>query len=153
MDFQQKYLKYKNKYLGLKYKVDILNELKLSNNFNETRKQLGGVESFYDLTGKRLYCYSDEEGGNPFRLQEDIGDKDSIGIFAQLNSDFILNDGLIVGFKKPDVALSFLGDLLDNNKYSIRLLQSFIKLKHENPDKVILIGGNRDFNKIRLIKY
>ena len=52
MDFQQKYLKYKGKYLALKDKADILNELKLTNNFNQTRKQLGGVESFYDLIGK-----------------------------------------------------------------------------------------------------
>jgi hypothetical protein len=150
MDFQKKYLKYKGKYLALKNKADLISELRLTNNFNQTRKQLGGVESFYDLTGKRLYCYSDEEGGNPFKLQKEIGDTDSKHIFAQLDSDFVFNDGLIVEFKKPDVALTFLGDLLDNSKYSIRLLQSFIRLKQINPNSVILIGGNRDFNKIRM---
>jgi len=150
MDFQKKYLKYKGKYLDIKNKADIISELKLVNNFNQTRKQLGGVESFYDLTGKRLYCYSDEEGGNPFSLKKELGDSDSKGIFAQLDSDFVFKDGLIVGLKKSDVAISFLGDLLDNSKYSIRLLQSFIKLKNENSNRVILIGGNRDFNKIRM---
>ena len=53
MDFKGKYLKYKLKYTQLK---------KIQNSYSQS----GGVESIYDLTGKRFYCYSDEEGGNPF---------------------------------------------------------------------------------------
>jgi hypothetical protein len=133
MDFKGKYLKYKLKYTQLK---------KIQNSYSQS----GGVESIYDLTGKRLYCYSDEEGGNPFILS----DGDEKGIFAQLDADFIFDNGLISGFKKPDTALAFLGDLLDNSRFSIRLLEKYIRLKTENPARVILIGGNRDFNKIRM---
>jgi hypothetical protein len=111
--------------------------------------QHGGAESVYDLTGKRLYCYSDEEGGNPFRLSDPL-DHDDKGIFARLNADFVFDNGLIVGLRQADVALAFLGDLLDNSRYSIRLLEKYIRLKHENPNRVILIGGNRDFNKSRM---
>jgi len=135
MDFKQKYLKYKLKYIDLKK--------------NQFRIQSGGAESIYDLSGKRLYCYSDEEGGNPFRL-DDPYDTDSKGLFAQLSADFVFDNGLIVGLKQEDVALAFLGDLLDNSKYSIRLLEKYIRLKRSNPSRVILIGGNRDFNKIRM---
>jgi len=133
MDFKGKYLKYKLKYTQLK---------KIQNSYSQS----GGVESIYDLTGKRLYCYSDEEGGNPFILR----DADEKGIFAQLDSDFIFDNGLISGFKNGETALAFLGDLLDNSRFSIRLLEKYIRLKTENPARVILIGGNRDFNKIRM---
>jgi hypothetical protein len=69
---------------------------------------------------------------------------------------FEMDKGLITDIKKlpPDynsqAAFAFLGDLLDNNPFSIRLMESMINLKKKNPNRVILLGGNRDFNKLRM---
>ena len=50
MNHYDKYLKYKDKYINLK-------------------NQIGGLsKTFYDLTGKTLYCFSDIEGSNPFKM-------------------------------------------------------------------------------------
>ena len=105
----------------------------------------------YDLTGKELFCFSDEEGGNPFRFpSEQVSTGDDLGIPEDLESKFTLAEGMITGIKDSNVALGFLGDLVDNEAYSIRVLQHIIKVKEANPDRVILIGGNRDFNKLRM---
>uniref|UniRef100_A0A6C0K1D3 Calcineurin-like phosphoesterase domain-containing protein n=1 Tax=viral metagenome TaxID=1070528 RepID=A0A6C0K1D3_9ZZZZ len=97
-----------------------------------------------DYNFTELFCWSDEEGGNPFR------DWDKNAISDLLHSKFEFSaDGLLIGLK-GDVAIGFLGDLLDNEAYSIRVLQAMIRLKDTYPDRVLLIGGNRDFNKIRM---
>jgi len=129
MSFYEKYLKYKEKYLQLK-------------------AQIGGAECCYNLTGKNVYFFSDEESGAPFRF--DGAQPNSKGVDSQLNRDFVFEDGLIADFKNDHVALAFLGDLLDNGEYSIRALEKYIELKNRYPTRVILIGGNRDFNKIRM---
>jgi hypothetical protein len=126
MTHYDKYLKYKNKYIKLK-------------------NQIGGTsKTYYDLSGKSLYCFSDIEGGNPFKLS------DNNSINNELKENFIFENGLIVNFNKSNTALAFLGDLLDNQIYSMRLLKSFNNLKDKYNDRVILVGGNRDFNKIRM---
>jgi hypothetical protein len=134
MSYQQKYLKYKEKYLNLKNQLN----------------QIGGANTFYDLTGKNVYFYSDEESGAPFIFNTVYPASKEKGVDTQLNGDFVFSNGLITGFKNDATVIGFLGDLLDNGKYSIRSLEAYINLKNAHPERVILIGGNRDFNKIRM---
>ena len=72
MDFKDKYLKYKVKYISLKKDImtqgDSIKQMGYLLKKQNFKNQIGGVESYYDLTGKKLYCFSDEEGGNPFKL-------------------------------------------------------------------------------------
>jgi hypothetical protein len=96
----------------------------------------------YEFT--ELFCWSDEEGGNPFR---EWGEG-TVPTLLQEKFEFSA-DGLLTGLK-GDVAIGFLGDLLDNESHSIRVLQSMIRVKEAHPANVLLIGGNRDFNKIRM---
>jgi len=96
----------------------------------------------YEFT--ELFCWSDEEGGNPFR---EWGEG-KVPTLLQEKFEFSA-DGLLTGLK-GDVAIGFLGDLLDNESHSIRVLQAMIRLKNAYPANVLLIGGNRDFNKIRM---
>ena len=136
MTHYDKYLKYKNKYISLKNQRE-----SLKNQRESLKNQLGGSSNrtYYDLTGKTLYCFSDIEGGNPFKMCND-----------ELKENFIFENGLIVDLKKSNTGLAFLGDLLDNQIYSMRLLKIFNNLKEKYSDRVILLGGNRDFNKIRM---
>ena len=143
MTHYDKYLKYKNKYISLKNQRESLKNQKesLKNQRESLKNQLGGSSNrtYYDLTGKTLYCFSDIEGGNPFKMCND-----------ELKENFIFENGLIVDLKKSNTGLAFLGDLLDNQIYSMRLLKIFNNLKEKYSDRVILLGGNRDFNKIRM---
>ena len=86
-----------------------------------------------------IYAFSDEEGGAPF------GD----GIHPELKSAFQVEDGLIDGLSFGS-NLIFLGDVQDNSQHNIRIMLNMLKLKTESVDKVILIGGNRDYNKVRM---
>lgn len=106
-----------------------------------------GLYSLYQ--NERCYVFSDEEGYSPFgydthidRFGNDLQFKD-VGM-VENNQRKIISD---IG---SNVKLVFLGDLVDNGKNSIRLLQSMTQLKARYPDRVILIGGNRDYNKIRM---
>jgi hypothetical protein len=58
--------------------------------------------------------------------------------------------GIITDIKNPNVALAYTGDLFDQRPHSLRLLKAMIHLKDTYTDRVIIIGGNRDFNKLRL---
>lgn len=103
-------------------------------------KQNNGV---YDLRGKQLVVFSDEEGGNPFwkdRRKDSQGSNDPIGLVCE--------DGLVTDVR-AGTGLAFLGDVQDNAAYSIRLMQRFLDMKLRKPDTVILIAGNRDVNKVR----
>jgi hypothetical protein len=96
-----------------------------------------GIYDFDALNLDQVICYSDEEGGNPF--------KDSISGVKLV--DGIIDD--IIDDIPEKTGLIFLGDVQDNGPYSITLLKTFIKMKEKNPDRVILITGNRDMNKLR----
>lgn len=124
----------------------------------------------------KLYVCSDLEGSNPFIFNPDhkVYDKNmdkkiSISTIENIdsenmvltnndvktsvetifNTDLTVIDGIITGINK-NVALAYTGDLFDNRPYSFRLLKRMIELKTENPYTVIIIGGNRDYNKLRL---
>ena len=58
-------------------------------------------------------------------------------------------DGIITNIGEK-VALAYTGDLFDNRPYSLRLLKAMIQLKESKKNRVIIIGGNRDYNKLRL---
>jgi hypothetical protein len=98
----------------------------------------------YDFSDKTVHIFSDEEGGAPFRSE------DNSKLFG-LNFKQIKDTGKhIISGPKDKSALIFLGDIQDNSVHNIRLMQSFLQMKKDNPDHVILIGGNRDFNKVRM---
>lgn len=131
----KKYLKYKMKYFNLK----------------------GGApqQTWYNLNNKTLHIISDLEGTNPFTDLNSTNivsgnNKKKDEVASILNNAFTFKDGLIIGINGDNNAFAFNGDLLDYNNYSIRLLMSMIRLKEKYPDRVILVGGNRDFNKIRM---
>jgi hypothetical protein len=118
-------------------------------------------ECFYDFDKieniKKFICFSDEEGGAPFTFKDDEDLLQSVTdnqqnktvVKALVESSFDCEDGLLTQIKQ-NIAVGFLGDLLDNNDKSIRVLQKMITLKNQNMTSVILIGGNRDFNKVRM---
>jgi hypothetical protein len=105
----------------------------------------------YEFTD--VWFFSDEEGGNPFRFDEDTPEQvlgQDMGVPEKMNAAFEMKErGFITGLK-GETGLVFLGDLVDNERYSLRLLKNMIKLKNEYKERVLLIGGNRDFNKIRI---
>ena len=68
-------------------------------------------------------------------------------------NNFLLTDGMIDDIKNSKnstTCIAFTGDLVDNRPHSIRILEKIVKLKERYPSRVILVGGNRDFNKLRL---
>jgi hypothetical protein len=141
-EYYKKYLKYKTKYLELSKQVG--GEPIVIRDLSDIPK------TWYNLDNHTLFCTSDLEGGNPFdNLRSSEPGKPSTDVKNALTNAFEINNGLITNLK-PNTAFACLGDLLDNNPFSIRLMESMIKLKEKHPHKVILIGGNRDFNKIRM---
>lgn len=46
----------------------------------------------------------------------------------------------------------FMGDTVDKGPESLKILSALLELKRNYPDRVVLILGNRDINKIRLLK-
>jgi hypothetical protein len=116
--------------------------------------------AFYDITDTTFFGFSDEEGGAPFHLDDIQTDqiailKGSIAnktvVHKKLNECFIFTNGIITHIK-DGVSMGFMGDLVDNSIKSIRVLQQMIQMK-EDPtlsNRIILIGGNRDYNKIRM---
>jgi hypothetical protein len=58
-----------------------------------------------------------------------------------LNRNGYLRDFTIV---RPDVYLVFLGDYTDRGLYGIEVLYTMLRLKVENPDRVLLVRGNHE---------
>jgi hypothetical protein len=150
-EYYKKYLKYKTKYLEL---------LKQSGDFpvGVINSPLEISKPWYNLSGHTLFCTSDFEGGTPFKnlirsenIIDTVSENISNTVLEALNKAFIFDpDGNISKLKTDTTAFAFLGDLLDNNAFSIRLMERMINLKETYPKRVILLGGNRDFNKIRM---
>lgn len=88
----------------------------------------------YDFNGmKDIYCFSDLEGNAPEEIKTIIG--------------FNTNGAL-----ESDKAIVFTGDLIDRGPLSLRLMKRMLELKTSTQKQVILVGGNRDFNKLRLFE-
>jgi hypothetical protein len=52
---------------------------------------------------------------------------------------------------KSDCHFVYGGDVCDRGYGDLRILKDLVELKSENPDRVHLILGNRDINKLRLL--
>lgn len=97
---------------------------------------------YYEIYTKKIFFFSDVEGSNVFIDTNKNKIKDL--------EDIEINDGIITDINK-NITLVFLGDLIDNNIYDIRLMKSMNNMKKKKPDNVILITGNRDLNKLLLM--
>lgn len=107
-------------------------------NIAQTRKVQQNSQVDYDFSDQeKVLVISDWEGGMPVIRSKEL----------QEYFNFKCN---MLHLHKPDCALVVLGDLIDNATYNIRLMHSMLKLKNDPNKKILLIGGNRDFNKIRL---
>lgn len=75
-------------------------------------------------------------------------------VVSEINTNFNTDSepGIISNLKTADTALAYTGDLFDNRPHSIRLLKKMLQMKDNRitRDRLILIGGNRDYNKLRL---
>jgi hypothetical protein len=58
-------------------------------------------------------------------------------------------DGALM-FKSKTSAFVFGGDLFDRGKGDLRIARQLLGLKKRHPDRVVLLLGNRDINKMRL---
>lgn len=66
--------------------------------------------------------------------------------------DYTLSDQeLVLSFKQsePNSKFIFGGDVCDKGEGSIRVVKAILNLKLQHPDRVVIILGNRDLNKLR----
>ncbi|WP_372656031.1 metallophosphoesterase [Halobacteriovorax sp.] len=72
-------------------------------------------------------------------------------------NDFVNKSDVLIRDSKGEIDLSqkgqfvFLGDVMDRGQGSIRIMQELLRLKEKYPDRVTLILGNRDINKLRIM--
>ena len=122
--------------ISLKYVEE--DEKKLALAINATEKPPNkGIYNFSDDTN--IYCFSDIESNMPNEIKT---------LMFQNTEDKI--DYTPIDLVNAKRAIVFTGDLIDRGAYTIRNLLNMLKLKEKYPDNVILIGGNRDVNKIRM---
>jgi hypothetical protein len=50
----------------------------------------------------------------------------------------------------PDAVLVYGGDTIDRGPASVRMVRALVRAAQEKPDRVVLLAGNRDINKLRL---
>jgi hypothetical protein len=121
---------------SLKYVTDAEN--KSTRAINTTEKPPNkGIYNFSEDTN--IYCFSDIESNMPSEIKE---------LMFQNTGNKI--DYTPIDLLSTKRAIVFTGDLIDRGAYTIRNLSNMLKLKEKYPDNVILIGGNRDINKIRM---
>ena len=131
-----------------------------------------GIYNLSEAGIESLYVCSDLEGANVFNFEgkipgpnmkdpeyieeiEDkiISDEDSQkAVINDIQTNFDICNGIITNIKNPKAALAYTGDLFDNRPHSLRLLKNMVNMKMTDnlKNRIILIGGNRDFNKLRL---
>lgn len=106
----------------------------------------------------RFYFFSDEEGQIPYRYE---GSNEAFERNCPSIEEFITDLDtecfpLGVDSRKghigedPTFGFCFLGDLVDHGPHSVALLRYMIQCKRVAPERVVLILGNRDLNKIRM---
>jgi hypothetical protein len=80
------------------------------------------------------------------------------GSWARLSTFFQRTDGLRLGddgrLHVDDDELTFVfgGDAIDRGPWSRRVVRALLDVKERQPDRVVLLAGNRDLNKLRLLR-
>jgi hypothetical protein len=109
-----------------------------SDNFNN---------SLYNFGNNTVIMFSDHEGGDSFSSVSNSNSPNDF--FDKLNKHLIIENGILKDIKEK-TSLIYLGDLIDTAPHGITLMLNMLNMKKLKPNQVILIGGNRDYNKIRL---
>jgi len=71
-------------------------------------------------------------------------------VVQELQDHFTFTDYGIISGLKENTAFAYLGDLTDRSANDIEITINMLRMKEASPVKVVLIGGNRDFNKVRM---
>jgi hypothetical protein len=100
-----------------------------------------------DHSGKELFIFGDIEGAIPHSDVIFNSEAPANRIAAKNTVNAMINNPIITIKDKNHLIL--LGDITDNYKYDIRLLQEIQRLYNEKKNITTIIG-NRDINKIRL---
>ena len=101
---------------------------------------------FGDLEGNSLKKLLRPEGANPESSTNVL--MPTVSNLTELDPYLTVDqDNLIL---QSDVILVCLGDVIGDGPDNIELARTLLKLKEDNPTRVILISGNRDVNKVRL---
>jgi hypothetical protein len=106
----------------------------------------------------RIVCLGDLEGNSLIKLINPKGasQRSETGVLTQTASNLtelyayltVGQDGNLI--LKENVILVYLGDVIGDGPHNIELVTLLLKLKEDNPTRVIIITGNRDVNKFRL---
>jgi hypothetical protein len=153
------YSTYQKKYANLKYlynqlKGGYLNVSQESDHLQILKNEITDIKtiplkSVYNFTSS-VYFFTDEEGcanlyADDTNQNSDLND---FMTFANTKSSGMVggNECKLVG----DEGLVSLGDMVDHNKFSIGIQKNLLNLKNKYPERVVLIAGNRDLNKIRM---
>lgn len=106
----------------------------------------------------KIVCFGDPEGNSlkKFLQPKDANPASDTNVLKKTFSNltelyqylsFDKDNHLVLA---GDVILVCLGDVIGDGPDNIELARTLLKLKRDNPTRVILITGNRDVNKIRL---
>ena len=109
------------------------------------------ASGIYDMTRlDTIIAFSDLEGGAPFNNNLDHENEHPKRYQSLVDSKIRVDSNGILNDISTDTGLIFLGDLIDNERYSIRSLLAYTDLKSKHPAKVVFTVGNRDINKLRM---
>lgn len=79
------------------------------------------------------------------------GDLETFNRYVDSGASVLRREDGVLKLKDPEKsAFVFGGDLFDRGPGDLRLAQELIELKRKHPERVFLIMGNRDINKMRL---
>ena len=94
-------------------------------------------------TSGKLLMIADLEGCEPYRRDEKKQSQ------AMCSDDFF---DYLKHFmeKNPDNRIAFLGDYFDKGPFVLSTIRNIVKLKNEYKERIYIILGNRDVNKLRL---
>lgn len=108
-----------------------------------------------------LSCSFHQKGRSPSSLKND---QLKIGVVGDLEGNYdlledFINHGDTLYFENSQVQLRddarfiFLGDATDRGPGSMRILDTLNDLKKRYPDRVTLLVGNREINKLKILSY
>ncbi|HYO51815.1 hypothetical protein [Archangium sp.] len=76
---------------------------------------------------------------------------EKLASFCRDNPNLYLNAGgrLVV---RPGATFVYGGDAIDRGPDGLRVVRTLLEAKHHQPSQVVLLAGNRDINKLRLVR-